>query len=85
MSVPKMIHNSVESFAQNRLIPESWTVLFPETVAFQNIFYQNAEKNSIMKKPFDFLKFLIHMWKSKITFHKTLQSLQLYIYIYIYV
>ena len=61
MSVLKVIHNCVESFAQNGLIPEIWAVLFPETVPFQNMFYQYAKKNNIMKKPFDFLKLVSDM------------------------
>ena len=37
MLLPKMIHNYVKSLIQKGLIPESWTVLLLETVAFQNI------------------------------------------------
>ena len=39
MLVLKMIHNCMEIFAQNGLILESWSVLFSDTLAFQNVFY----------------------------------------------
>ena len=61
--IHKMIHNSVESCAEDGLFSESWTVALLEIVAFQNIFsLDTKEKKDLWKNFLIFsFKFLIDM------------------------